>query len=326
MNLDDWVSAHVFHHGDQDALLVGLIAPLTEELQQLGLAYRFFFLRYWDGGPHVRLRVLPSNSGAASEVREHIARYCDEYLRRHPSKQEMSREQYARSSAFLAELEATTPRAYMYPNNSVEFIPYVRESHRFGTGEAIRAVEEHFDVASRVALELLATRPTVAQRDTAALALLILTWLLCDVDSVVQTQAPGADSETRTWASFPEWEEKTVTAFEEHYRQQRSKLLMLAEQMRATAGSLDELPKAGTVTRWAWSVARTRDVLSDEIAGRRFVPLPRPHLAPDIANGALPVLDQCAHLMCNRIGVTVGGESALRYLAGRAVFDLIKEN
>ncbi|WP_437975825.1 thiopeptide-type bacteriocin biosynthesis protein [Sorangium sp. So ce295] len=57
-----WIYRKLFHdrglEGEgTDALLLGLIDPLVSELEQRGAIDRFFFLRYAEGGDHLRLRV-----------------------------------------------------------------------------------------------------------------------------------------------------------------------------------------------------------------------------------------------------------------------------
>ncbi|WP_437896997.1 thiopeptide-type bacteriocin biosynthesis protein [Sorangium sp. So ce124] len=57
-----WIYRKLFHdrglEGEgTDALLLGLIDPLVSELEQSGAIDRFFFLRYAEGGDHLRLRV-----------------------------------------------------------------------------------------------------------------------------------------------------------------------------------------------------------------------------------------------------------------------------
>ncbi|WP_437530042.1 thiopeptide-type bacteriocin biosynthesis protein [Sorangium sp. So ce726] len=57
-----WIYRKLFHdRGPEgegtDALLLGLIDPLVSELEQSGAIDRFFFLRYAEGGDHLRLRV-----------------------------------------------------------------------------------------------------------------------------------------------------------------------------------------------------------------------------------------------------------------------------
>ena len=66
--MSTWISAHIFHAGDLDALITRVAGPLVSDLNPEG----FFFLRYWEGGPHLRLRMRVSDPGAAE--RELLAR------------------------------------------------------------------------------------------------------------------------------------------------------------------------------------------------------------------------------------------------------------
>ncbi|EWM13652.1 lantibiotic dehydratase C-terminal domain-containing protein [Kutzneria sp. 744] len=326
MSGHDWVSAHVFYHGDLDVLVGELISPLTKELTRRRLARQFFFLRYWDGGPHIRLRVRPARGRSGIEVRELVERRCEEYLRRRPAPDRLDEQEYARVAAQMAQFEATTPLPRMYPNNSVVFIPYVREGHRFGDGKSILAIERHFGESSQIALEMLAARPTPDQRATLAFCLILLTWFLC-VPSAAELRAYLGLSSAGARTLLPGWDEHAAGEMEERYRRQCERLQAIADRMRAATTVLHLLPHKGTNTLWARSVTQARDVVTDEIALGRFVSRrPNRAAAVDTQAAVLRVLDQCAHLMCNRIGLSIGSESALRYLAGRTVHDLTKES
>jgi thiopeptide-type bacteriocin biosynthesis protein len=52
-----WASFHVFCPADRDALLMQVIQPVVAEVWSEGLADQFFFIRYPEGGDHVRLRL-----------------------------------------------------------------------------------------------------------------------------------------------------------------------------------------------------------------------------------------------------------------------------
>lgn len=52
-----WASFHLFPLEDLDALLVQVVRPVVAELWAEGVIDRFFFIRYPEGGAHVRLRL-----------------------------------------------------------------------------------------------------------------------------------------------------------------------------------------------------------------------------------------------------------------------------
>src|SRR5881394_1255402 len=68
----DWLSAHLFYQGSLDQLLRQLVSPLVGDLRDRRLIAGHFFLRYWQGGPHVRLRLLPRQADAAEEIRDAV--------------------------------------------------------------------------------------------------------------------------------------------------------------------------------------------------------------------------------------------------------------
>ncbi|WP_437305923.1 thiopeptide-type bacteriocin biosynthesis protein [Sorangium sp. So ce388] len=68
-----WIYRKLFHNPDPegagtDALLLGLVDPLVSELEESGAIDRFFFLRYAEGGNHLRLRVRVAPGRDAGRV------------------------------------------------------------------------------------------------------------------------------------------------------------------------------------------------------------------------------------------------------------------
>ncbi|GAA5020342.1 hypothetical protein GCM10025734_74530 [Kitasatospora paranensis] len=172
MSEPSWVSAHLFYHGDQDAVIAGVVKPAVERLRGAGQAEGFFFLRYWEGGPHVRLRVLtrPEDAG---QVRSVIEETAAEFYRASPSQSSMTAQEYAESAPGLAALERMADHdPVLHPDNSVAFIDYVPETEVFGTGRALAAVENQLMAASALAVELIARGRTPGQRAMDAFAML----------------------------------------------------------------------------------------------------------------------------------------------------------
>lgn len=296
----DWLAAHLFHQGDIDRMLVGLVTPLGHELTAERLAGGWFFLRYWEGGNHVRLRMLVHDDSARDRVRELVEARGQEYFRRNPSPDLLRPGYYQRIAADLAGSEnLTSYTTGLYPNDSVVFLPYRREHDRYGYGAAMEAVEWHFVDSSRIALDLLARRLTTEQRDTVCFSLMLLAWFGGEPDAVRLRE--WREPLHAAWADrFELLGGVTEDEFAERFARRKERLVALTRRLQAfscSEGSGEPL------SAWAESIARLRDAM--------YVP-------------AFPVLDICVHLFCNRLGISPPGEVYLRYLATRCV-DLLAE-
>jgi hypothetical protein len=275
-----WVSVHAFYQDDADNLLRGVVGPLVADLAANGIAEEFFFLRYWDGGPHLRLRVRPLVSGDRATVERIVCGRFEEYLSRAPSEDRLSATDYARAAEALAHREGLA--SYMerpYPNNTALLVPYRREHDRYGHGAAMDAVERHFVESSRIALRAVRLRPSTGQRLAVAYAVLLLSRFV----GGGSLGTPPAGGDSRTAAVFG-----------------------LAGRMRALAAGAATSTRTGTLIDWARSLI----TLSQ---GRTAAAADGP--TADIR----AVLDLCAHLICNRLGLYIDTESAIRAVLADAL-------
>ena len=321
----DWVSAHVFYQGDLTELLVNGIVPVVRELTHgaptasHAPARGWFFLRYWEGGPHMRLRVLPASGGDRAAIEALITERLGQYLREQPSTQLMRQADYAQMAAVLAAREQMPTHAErLYPNNSVVFLPYQREHHRYGDGASVQAVERHFVESSRLAARLLAGN-WPGQRDTVAFCLILLTWLVGHPDPV--RLASSSHGLYQWWARVADGAGVDGADFAERYRHQRDQLVGLGRAVRGIAARLPKDVDSGVLAVWGLSILRLRDALAHQVAIGQFKP-PGPGggsaevATEDSPTGVLSVLDICAHLMCNRLGSDDRG--VLLAVSGRA--------
>ncbi|ADG87278.1 hypothetical protein TBS_27110 [Thermobispora bispora] len=282
-----WVSAHIFHQGPLDRLVTEVAGPLFVELAAAGLSTQGFFLRYWEGGPHLRFRVRLLPGADAAETRRLIRERACAYLRRYPSQDVLDREEYARLAEVLAAREGLTGHAReLYPNDSVQFISYRPEHHRYGRGPSLEAVERHFAESSRIALELLHAGLTIPQRGAVWLTMLMATWLLAG--------SRGEDA-------FRPWPDARK---EQAFDRERERLTGLARHARQLTLRPPDPEAQGVLAAWHGSVAR----LADALAASGFT-----------ATRTATVLDLCAHLLANRLGIRIQDEARLRYLASRAL-------
>jgi thiopeptide-type bacteriocin biosynthesis protein len=318
----EWVSAHAFYEGELDLLLTRVVGPLMDEFTQSGLAREFFFLRYWDGGIHLRLRVLPAHDSRRVEVEKLIKNRFDDYLTRNPSADSVSVEEYTRAALVLAEMERVSSYAKVpFPNNSLAFMAYRREHDRYGHGAAIQAVERHFAESSRIALRVLTMGAATSQRATACTALIMLTWFIAESgpEHMSAWLDSGSDGESH---AEPGQGMPTVLG-----ERQQEQILQIARQMRALAATFAELSTTGTLVEWARSIAFLKATLTDQAAAGAFIlPTDGQGSAPHGAEAAVSmVLDLCAHLICNRFGIPPMAERVLRKSAAEAVGALVGE-
>jgi hypothetical protein len=322
MSEHSWVSAHLFYHGDQDAVVVGVVKPAVERLRRAGLVDGFFFLRYWEGGPHVRLR-LRTRPEHVRQVRSVVEETAAELYRTTPSQSALTDQSYAESSAALAELEhmAEYDRV-LHPDNSVAFVDYVPETDVFGTGRAMEAVEKQLMAASVLAVELIVRGRTPGQRAMDAFSMLsanrtVFTGILPELAYQARFMVESGSSGAELLGSAD---------FERHFDANKAQLRAGLEAVWASTRGV-ALPDASVASSWLETVRDLNDTLVElELLGRldAYPGFEAPadvlqhinHLVPQL------IVERCTHLMCNRLGISLAQESHLRLLLTRTAFDL----
>lgn len=123
-----WLSAHLhsFHptgSTEFDSLALNVVAPCVRRLQRSGLIRRWFFVRYNESGPHLRIRV--------------------ELLRQRDA---------ARARAIV---EAAARRANAAVPLELRWVEYQPEFERYGGVRGTRVAEHLFHLSSEAALRVL---------------------------------------------------------------------------------------------------------------------------------------------------------------------------
>jgi thiopeptide-type bacteriocin biosynthesis protein len=293
----EWVSAHVFYNDDLDPLLVEMVDPLVRELAGEVLTDGYFFIRYWDRGPHLRLRCR-ATAGNRAAVERRIVDRAGRFLSERPAATEVGEAGYRRYAAALTDRSRVPDHpARPLPTNSLAFIPYRPEHDRYGYGASMAAVERHFEHSSQIVLSLLVAGLTSAERNAAGLAMVLLAWFAAGID-------PGRASQVAAWLA-----DHGVTVDPAHHHRQRASLRRMAEQLRALTARSGDLDGAGSLLAWGRSVRSLHDTLVGTLDATE-------HRTP------FSVVDTCAHLACNRLGLGLGQERGVRYLAAHTVSEL----
>lgn len=319
----NWVSVHVYYQGDLNRVLLTAVRPALGRLVAQELVDQWFFVRYWAGGPHLRLRALPSRASYTSSVRSELVDSLSVWLSANPSPNCLDPAQYRAFADQMAAVEdLSSAPSELRRNNTVETVVYSREEDLYGSGPALETAERHFATSTDLALDLLAkTARNQGKRMGSALSVLALTMSACQIEP-----APLADWLTSTWnrwwaagrrppgvPSVP-FEVEPEVQVVDHVR-----ALWNWGQVAASGRGDD-----GTVDIWMRSLRELRASLLAERV------LPVPHASSPLAPSAepypsrdgavIPALLRCAHLYNNRIGIVGAAEGRLFALATRSLY------
>ncbi|GAA0980214.1 thiopeptide-type bacteriocin biosynthesis protein [Acrocarpospora macrocephala] len=330
MNRDPkWISLHIFYSSNSDPMLVECVAPLIQRLRDKQLIQRYFFIKYWLEGPHVRLRLRPAPGVPAEAVRAEVEPEVDAFLARRPALYELDGEDmgdfYQRM--YVAEYgEEGWDDTYgndgmpHRPNNSRHYIDYEPEYHRYGGPDGIELAEWHFEKSSDTVLHLLATANVHVRS-----VLMGLSFQLSMAMCLVFLERPDEV------ALFLEryrsrWESQYVDGMEDWQRRYKSSYgrmaPVLADRLSRIIAAVRDPDGMGVTPferEWITHCQELRDRVRKLAAdGLPFGGGPdRMVVDPDAALRAL--LGSFVHMTNNRLGASILDEVYLSYLGARTL-------
>jgi thiopeptide-type bacteriocin biosynthesis protein len=307
-----WLSCHVFHHGDTDPLLTDLLLPMADGLRQEGRVQRHFYLRHWERGPHVRLRLqVPAEH--RDGVREEAERRITAYLAEHPGPADTDPARLREALRRLSELEhgdasderLRTPE----PPNTVRWIDYRPELAKYGGPEGVEIAEDVFHASSLLAGQVLRLVGSDRARLGVALQLLLLATRALGFGP--SERAVFLHTYHRRWAAYVP-DERLLAAWDEQYRLQR-------EAYAALVAGLDagEPVGKGLGERWERTIGDAVARLRPLVESGRVWPAGTDRSAPPVVALAA-LVSQYLHTTNNRMNVRPQGECFVAYLAHRA--------
>ncbi|MEU9510279.1 thiopeptide-type bacteriocin biosynthesis protein [Micromonospora sp. NPDC048170] len=175
-----WSALHVHLHAGSECTETVLrehIVPTTTELLARGEISSWFFIRYWEGGPHLRWRVADATPETVRRMRAGLVEAVAALPP--PARELRPADWYAQfgvgdpgsaDQAGAGHGAGGGPDLGWQPHGTVVEQPYRAEVDRYGGPDAIGAAEELFAASSRVAATLLGSPP--ARRRSTAVDLL----------------------------------------------------------------------------------------------------------------------------------------------------------
>lgn len=294
-----WTSFHAFIHDAEevDRFLLEAVEPAVSELLERDGSSEWFFIRYWAGGPHVRLRVR-----APKEIADGVESAISKWLSSRPpavSAVEPA-EYYARFGTSSAD---GLTRYGWHGDHEVKRATYEPEVGRYGGLDGLAVSERFFRLSSEVALAVMRRTPERARRTAVALDLLHAFVLALGLDDLA---AIGwLRSYANSWSYNAEGATVDLPAVRHAAeREFLSKQEAYADRFTRFASALRQAGSDTTVPAyWYSGVQRcVHDYIELNSAGRLAVP---PH----------EIMKSQVHMFHNRMGVFIAEECYLSWLA-----------
>lgn len=106
-----WLSFYIFLPPMDNVFLTKYLPEIVDHLKKEGLIRRFFFIRYGEGGYHIRLRILPAKSRddkiIEKKIRESLARMKADVSNDKTSEIRLEIAEYDRSEHYFGESPQT---------------------------------------------------------------------------------------------------------------------------------------------------------------------------------------------------------------------------
>jgi thiopeptide-type bacteriocin biosynthesis protein len=321
----NYVSVHIYYNAtDLRPVLLGCVDPLVRQLEDDNLLSRYFFIRYWEGGSHVRLRLLAASPDAAGELQRRTETAIREFLEERPSFFDADKEALRPLMRTLFEYEYGAEefiRLYgedgampIADNNTFEYCPYKPEYDRYGGDDGIELSEQHFQVSSSIALEALRDTNSHLRSSILGLALQLMTHfgfaVFEDKDEVIEFFRGYVSR----WQglSVPD---SVVEGFQAMYDRQAPRIQAHFAQVGKIHQQL-ETADDGVLSKWLRHAFWLRDnIVRLHQEGR--LELKPPAATPKEALRRL--LTSYIHMMNNRLGVLILEEVYLARMIVRAL-------
>lgn len=142
-----WHSYHIFIHDltYHDLFLTDYLYPFIQEYKDL--IYRYFFIRYWQGGPHIRFRFQTLDS---EKIIVNLQALVNEFQVIYKPTYTLSRDEYYRNHTFDGR-KPKESELYWMEDLTVSKMKYIPEYERYGGESLIPFSEAIFQMTSHLA-------------------------------------------------------------------------------------------------------------------------------------------------------------------------------
>ena len=315
-----WLAGYLYYTGAQETFLTKAVAPFVQAVLAHGWARQFFFIRYGERGPHIRLRFRGPADLLEHRVKPQLMTFFQQYYAHYPSQRD--------EPAWVQDLPAETQ---WFPNNSVQFLAYEPEIERYGGAAGMRIAEQQFHASSWTVLALLQDSEHWSyDRALGAAIQLHLTFAaglgmdwheaLRFYTSVAQhwSHHPALFAPEQSPQARAQHRDKILRTFAQHFHQQQATLVPYhATLWRALTD--DVAFEHDWLNQWRHDMQQVGCALRRAQAQQQLlVPPERPFdttsARPTTLQQLWPLFESYVHMTNNRLGILNRDEAYLAYL------------
>ena len=322
----EWLAGYIYYGEPLDKVIVEAVIPFVEQVMAYDWIDSFFFIRYWERGPHIRLRFLGDPEKLESELKPAYLKHFGAYFEAHPS--ERKEPEYAPD---------TPEDLKWFPNNSVQFITYEPETERYGGEHCLVISEEHFMFSSQSIFDLMTESAEDWGYDRAMGAAIQMHLSMAFGLGMDDREMVGFfDEYYNRWLhrayyffepnitkeELEKRKESTLEAFDQTYEAQRESLVSFFEQI------LELLKEGGFEDTWleTWvdGAGRTRAKL-DDLMDRGLYDTTKFYEMKEEGGFSIDqqkrwaLFDSYVHMTNNRVGILNRDEAYLAFIISKTL-------
>jgi Lantibiotic biosynthesis dehydratase C-term len=137
-----WIEARLFYTEPWEDFLIKILKPYCDTAANSGAIEKYFFIRYWEKGPHIRLRIFGEKNTIEHILKQNMKNYFENFFSMNPSR---------RDEPLYA---PNTPNEHIWQdNNTILFVDYVPETERYAGQYGMQIAENQFFASSKAVLK-----------------------------------------------------------------------------------------------------------------------------------------------------------------------------
>jgi thiopeptide-type bacteriocin biosynthesis protein len=319
----EWLSAYVFYDGDtydahSDRVILDVAEPVQRRALSEGWADRVFFIRYSEHGPHVRLRF----HGDPETLVETVAPALEETTREALPTSLWGRPRNEAESEKAGHSEEKNDAEEAHADLPIRYVPYQRETDRYGGPEAVRLAERFFHHSSLASFDFIREsdgKGHSARLGKGLLAMVVKVYVFVDGD---RTDGARFMNQYRTGylnaisGGQDKWKSNYRKAFDAGFDRQAETLKTYVDAVWSRMDAGESL--SDTLDPFHRDMLTVRDAFRD-LFEQGVIEKNGSVLDDNWLNAVRRIVPSYVHMTNNRLGVPIPEESYLAHCVGHAL-------